>query len=192
MAYADYLDLRLAVGENTGRRDLPDIMPTLVKRAETRLNRDLRVVQQETDATIAMVSGVGTLPSDFLEPKRVYTSSQTYTQGPREQVDVQSSSRYAVSASSLYLSGFDGDLELRYYAALPTISGAVDSTNWLLTDGPDLYLYAVSREVAQHIRDREMRDEQNAEYKLALHEIRGAAYRSQWGDARVTYTGPTP
>lgn len=192
--FADYLELRLAVAELTGRRDLSDIMPSLVQRAESRMNRKLRQSDQITTATVTMVAGVGDLPEDFIEAIEVKSGTCIYPQVTPIMADRSYSSNYAVKGNpkKLYLTNFVGDLTVMYYAKLPTLTTTVATTNWLLEEAPDVYLYAVAREVAIHVKDKELRDLMAGEYRDALGEIKSDNRRRQYGNAVVQVEGPTP
>jgi hypothetical protein len=70
--FADYLDLRVAVSEAVGNRNISDVMPRLVQMAESMLNQKLRHRSQITSATLTFASGVSPLPADFLEMINVF------------------------------------------------------------------------------------------------------------------------
>ena len=173
MSIADYSDLLIAVGEYTGRDDFTHMYPRFVSFAENKLNRRLRVGGMETYATlICAEEGYATLPTDYLEMREVKTTAGSVLEslslpgadakfGPH----IGTPCAYVVIGNRFYPKptpvappGWDeGDWDAAawdaantyyawYYAKLPGLS-ASNTTNWLLTDLPMSYLYAVAAEV---------------------------------------------
>lgn len=192
MSYADQIELRFAVGEYTGRRDLSNVMPNMIQRAEQRLNRELRHHQMLTGSTITLVSGSGALPSDFIQAFQVRSGTCAYRQVTSNLVNQNVGSCYAVEGSNILMSGFDGDLSVTYYAELPTLTATPTTTNWLLNEGPDVYLYSVGVEVARFIRDKDLEADASAHRDLAISELKRDNFRHQYGDAKVRVQGVTP
>lgn len=181
MAFADYLDLRTAVIEMVGKPDIADVFDRLTKLAETRLNRELRMRQQVVETTVTITAGSAPLPSDYAEIIGVYDQSGREFLTKTLQ-DVQDDDT-TVS---------DGEYGLQYYAKLPTLTTNPTTTNWLLSEYPDLYLYAVGHEAARHVRDVELIEVTGGLRQQALDEASGNDDASRWARARVRVKGPTP
>lgn len=153
MALTNYTDLLASVASWTSRADLTSIIPDFVLLAEAEFNRDLRTRNQETSATITQVAGVATLPSDFLELRRIYLNTtplveleylppeQFYLKFPTMNNWIGSPSRYyTIESGNILLSetNTQNDIKVLYYAKIPAL--VTNSTNWLMTAYPDLYL----------------------------------------------------
>lgn len=149
MAFTDYLDLRTAVLETVGRTDITDVFDRFTLLAESRLNRELRCRDQITDTTIAVSSGTGALPSDYREMIGVYdTSGFEFVQQPAQIGQLGRYSFYTIEGSNLKAQ--DRTYTVQYYAAIPTLTTSLTTTNWLLAKYPEVYLYAVAAEAAKY------------------------------------------
>lgn len=117
---------------------------------ESWANRRFRVRQMEAAVTGTPTSGVASLPTDFLEmrcltwagsPRRVleYVTPQMFdAMDPDRPSDTPI--RYTIQGTSLKVMPLsDTTLELDYYQKIPALSDS-NTTNWLLTAHPDLYL----------------------------------------------------
>lgn len=187
-AFADYLDLKVAVAEHVGNRNLSDVMDRFTLMAEAWLNQKLRAREQMTDATITFVSGVAPLPADLLEIISLFSpqgwalvaGSIADTKWPDSQYR-----RYAIDGSNVLMYGLDGDREIRYYAALPTLTTSSATTNWLLTKYPHVYLYAVGMEAAKFLRDTNLAQLTSTLLTAALSDMKVDDGRARWSNATV-------
>ena len=192
MAFTDYLDLRIAVSEYSGKRIETDVFQRLVTQAETRLNRKLRHQKMISTATVTMSSGVGSLPTDFQEMLSVFVAKYQLLSEPLLKVQNGSVSGYSIAGGSLYIYGSDASQAITYYAKLATITTSVGTTNWLLSDGPDVYLYAVGLELAKFYRDNDLISRAEQDLAGAMMELKVDGERAQWSNARVRMAGQTP
>jgi hypothetical protein len=192
MAFTDYLDLRTAVLEMAGRTDVTDVFDRFTKLAEARFNRLIRCRDQITDATVSVTSGVGALPSDFREMIGVYDASGfEFVAQPAQANKVTNYSFYSIEGGNLVAT--DRDYSVQYYAAIPTLTTSLTTTNWLLAKYPEVYLYGVAAEVAKY-------PPINAELVPAFEQYRDAAiidanaddHRQRYSRARVRVAGVTP
>ena len=193
MAFADLLDLRTAVLEDIGRADIADVFPRLVKLAESRFNRELRLRDQMTTSTLTFASGSAAIPADMLEIIGLYSpSGREYVAQPSN-VKLQGvRNYYAVFGGRIYVAHDDGDKFFDYYAKIPTIADSMTATNWLLDKYPDIYLYGVGYEAAKHIRDAEMAGASRGLLQEAILDARVDDERAKFARARVRVDGVTP
>ena len=166
MALASYLDLQTAIMDEVNRSDLADsvtkstgtiegIVTRAITRCEVRLNRVLRVRQMEASTSIAFTGGVSVyaLPTDFLSAEYFYLNTDPVEVIKQDSLanifaDYPESSggeprSFAVVGSNLQVRPPpDGAYTavLTYYQRIPALSTS-NTTNWLLTDAPDLYVY---------------------------------------------------
>lgn len=154
MTVSTYSELQTAVADFLDRDDLTSIVPTFIALAEANIQRDVRHWRQITKTTFTVDEQYEDLPSDWLETIRLSLDS---TNGRKlelgslaEIMDRRERWEDAVGTPQLYAhvgSQFefwptpDGSYsaELLYYAKVPDL--ATNSTNWLLTYAPDVYLY---------------------------------------------------
>lgn len=158
MALATYSDLCASVAGWMHRTDLTDKIPDFVKLAEVRLNRKLALLQQETETTLTATIGsrLMTKPTDMATPMALWLT----TYEPRQEMEFVIPTLLPVttfSGQSLYYTATASNIEvenpadiaytytLRYVAMFDL---ATQTTNSLLTDYPDAYLYSTLEEAA--------------------------------------------
>lgn len=194
MALANYTDLIASLPNWTKRADLASLYPDFVTLAEARIGRDVRVQAQIVTATLTTTSGTRgvTLPTDFLEAQSVTVSSvspiATLTAVVPEYLnrrypdDYQAGQPvlYSISGTSLLLGPTPDaayDIALTYYARFDGLEA--NSTNWLMTNHPGIYLSAVMAEAS--IYTMEDAGMWNAKYQgevSALHQSDDESKRS--------------
>jgi hypothetical protein len=163
MAITTYAELLTAVANWAHRDDttFTDRVPEFVKLAEARFNRELRTTDMlETMTTTALSSGAASLPTGFLAWAELRLDGDVdYTLQPKslEWIRAQdnNSSRsaqyFAVTGSQVVCWPPSGSIKGTYYKEIPNL--ADNSTNWLLTAHPDLYLFATLTEAAIFTQD---------------------------------------
>lgn len=148
-AFSDYLDLRTAVLEMAGRTDITDVFDRFTLLAESRLNRELRCRDQITQTTVTVSGGSAALPSDFREMIGVYDANGCeFVQQPPQAVKPTGNSFYSIENGNIV--GKDSEYTVQYYAAIPTLTTSLTTTNWLLAKYPEVYLYAITAEAAKY------------------------------------------
>jgi hypothetical protein len=158
MAIGTYAQLQSAVADWAARADLSPRMADYITMAEARFNRELRVRQMETEATVTMTAGTGTLPTDFLATKRVtyqgdpvrelYYQTPAYLQDAFPDTTASDPVVYTLEGLSIKVRPITStSLKVLYWQKIPALADDA-TTNWLLTAHPDLYLAATLAEVA--------------------------------------------
>jgi hypothetical protein len=79
-----------------------------------------------------------------------------------------------------------------YYAALPTLTTTVTTSNWLLAKCPDLYLYAVSLEVAKWLKNVDLAQATDELLKRELSDLQNADAYERYGSSSIRMRSPTP
>jgi len=152
MSITNYIELQSAVAEWLNRTDLTDRVPTFIHLAESRLKRLLRLRMNETEAHLTSTIGSQyiTLPEDYGVPVALWLEAwiprtELIYRNPEQigyipianypQYWTIDGSRLAFNcpANNVYPFTFR-------YGKKNTLS-SVNSTNWLLTEFPDVYLY---------------------------------------------------
>lgn len=205
MALANFTDLKTSVASWLHRTDLTAIIPDLITSAESRLNRALRLSQMETEGALVGVvsSPFVALPSTIQTPIALWITNYnprdklTYLQPQDLPYDTATGYPiyWTIDGSNIK---FNKPLDLayaitlRYYQRLQLSDAA--PTNFLLTNNPDLYLYAVLMESAAYVEDLEKINVWAAKYSAALNEVlnnenrtKSMAILTTDVPARVTY-----
>ena len=194
-ALADYLDLRFAVSDHVGNRNISDVMPRLVQLAEASLNKKLRCRQQITAVTLTFTNGVADLPTDFSEMSSVYGLNGRQMRATILGAARRSGSeyaRYSIDGTQIHIYGFSGDRDIEYYAKLPTLTTSPSSSNWLLQEAPDVYLYAVGLEAAKFLKDADLVQATKIALDDALQSLSIDDERARWANSTVRVQGCTP
>lgn len=157
----NYTDLQTTVIDYLHRSDLDSKIPTFITLAESKLNRSLRLLQQETTATIStsLVSRFNPLPDDFSEVISLREGNNKLIQKSTTEMaslirDGSGYPSYFNVKEQLELDIVPDQtyaLTLNYFKKWDI---ATDTTNWLLTNYPDIYIYATCLEASPYIRDQ--------------------------------------
>lgn len=184
MSISNYSELQTAVANWLARSDLTSYIPDFITLAEARIYREMKVRQMETalDATIS--SGVIAVPSGYTSMKFAYVNGSPVTPLERmsleemyRQYPVRSSSGkprfFARNGSNFEFGPYpDSDYTIKgvYYKKLDALSGS-NTSNWLLTDAPDLILFGALLEAKAFIMDDKRISLWEARYANAKREI---------------------
>jgi len=167
MAISTYAELQTAVASWLNRDDLTTNIPDFITLCEARLNRVLRTRAMEGLYTASTVSGQRdyNLPASYLQMRalRLNTSPLTVLEyvSPEIMDRVWAGSSggkpvaYTIKANELFL-GPSPDavytMEMDYYRKFDSLS-AIITTNLMLTDNPDVYLYGSLLEAEPFIKN---------------------------------------
>ena len=148
MALANYADLVAAINGWLSRADMTTIAPDLIALAEAELNRVLVTVEMERRATATLASDSVAVPSDFagLRSIRIDGGQPLEYAAPDDIFDNTNTGRptyYTVSDGQFIFrpAPSSGEVVITYLQRIPALT-AVNTTNWLMTKHPDLYLFA--------------------------------------------------
>lgn len=193
-----YSELTAAIAAWLNRSDLTSQIPTFVQLAHTRLNRDLRLARMETRASANTSAGdsILALPLDFLEMRSVRLATDPpivlRAANPAEIEALCATSgrpgAYAIIGRSLKLAPTPNaaiGVALTYYASVPALSPTAAS-NWLLTEAPDVYLYASLAESAPYLHEDARVNTWAALYDRALDSLRAADLKARWGGSNLS------
>ncbi|NTF35562.1 phage adaptor protein [Agrobacterium rubi] len=199
MTIPDYTALMIDAGEYSGRSDIAHMFPRFVGLAEAKMNRVLRVSDMEKVGSLALISGDGELPDDFLEPREVVSadgrtlgswSLQSLTN--RYGNNGGSPQGYAIVGRTLMARpGTTGNIAVTYYAKIPPLTPA-NPTNWLLERAPDVYLYSLVEEISIWAKDVEAVMNSRTLKENAMQGLALADEGMRWGNSQVTLSGCTP
>ena len=147
------------------RSDVTDaVLSDCVLMFEAATNRRLRVRQMQTTTTLTPSAGSAALPTDYLTFRSV-----TWTGSPAQQLeyvhpdwmraayptaDQNTPTVFTIEGLNITIRPEDTtNLTLYYWQKVPAL--VTNSTNWLLTAHPDVYLNGSLYEVYRYLRDGE-------------------------------------
>lgn len=166
MSITTYAELKSSIADWLLRDDLTSVIPTFISLAEAKFNRRIRDYRMVKRATAPVDSAYFGIPADWQENIRFQLNTSPITtleyvtpdQAAEEKRLYNSSGRPAFftmigdefqivpAPDSTY------EAELTYYAKIPALSDS-NTSNWLLTKAPDIYLYGALLEAAPYLDD---------------------------------------
>ena len=168
-SYADFQTYVLRTLWRVGDADLTSDLPRLIREAEARMSRDLRIEDNTTIFEHTFESNEVALPADYQEIRSVdfepwgtaaYITPQQYAKKLVDNRDnIQPPPFYTVMTKRLLLLGNIGvdssvDVSVLYYTKLPPFEDNTD-LNQFYEDYPDMYLAAVLQRTYVYMRDTE-------------------------------------
>jgi hypothetical protein len=170
MGLSTYSELKASVADWLLRSDLTAVIPDLIRLAEEDFGRELRTREMLVRAvtTPAADEPYENLPGDFLELKAIQFNSNPITvpdyRTPawlrayrrHSQNDGGTPCFYTIEGPQFLfdVTPSDVELEILYYQTIPALSDS-NTTNWLLTAHPSLYLYGSLVQSAPYLKDDE-------------------------------------
>jgi hypothetical protein len=189
MAIATYTDLRTALGNWLSRGDLADRIPEFITMAEATMNKVVRSRLMVVTSNYNISSGANSVSvnDDILQSTRVVratNATETLQQKPLGYIDQALRVRQSVSATPLYYA-IDGNklivapvadtakvYAVSAYRKVPPL--ASNSTNWLLTNHPDIYLYYSLWHAYPYLKDEERSTQMWQDAKAMADELMSA------------------
>lgn len=198
MALANYTDLKASTASWLMRDDLTAMIPDFITLCESRNNKRLRTREMETTATLTVSSGVFTLPTDYIEARRVLSNVDPVS--ALEPISMDLAASYSASGYPRFYVIQNGSLRayppntasitLAYWASIPPL-GTV-ATNWLLTKSPDVYLWGTLLQSAPFLEDDQRVVTWGNLYESAVTELMKADQRAVYGKTVARIRGYTP
>lgn len=182
MSISTFAELKSSIADFLNRSDLTAVIPSFISLAEAQINRDVRHWKRTHNSTLNYDAGDKTafMPADWVETNYAdwaYTSNanimaiKTYpleyaaSVVTRERLDNSDNRKarptqfsYVGSGSAnmsmaLYpIPDAQGTVFINYTQKVPALSD-ITTTNWLLTDAPDVYLYGSLLHAAPYLQE---------------------------------------
>lgn len=187
MSLANYTDLQASIALWLNRNDLTTVIPDFVVLAEADMNKRLRTAfNEEQDTAFAVTGRYTALPTDFAEMRKVILN---YGSERPELVPLPQAARIGDSGVPLYYNLVNNTLEitplstsytleLSYWKKVPAL--ASNSTNDVLTNYPDVYLFGCCVQAGYFMDDAQMVARFEPKYEQALAKANATRFR-QWG-----------
>jgi|TARA_R100000306_G_C4342835_1_gene126118 hypothetical protein len=149
MAITTLAELKTALAVEASRSDIT--WDDYITRGESRLNRKLRLLQQETTTALTLSADASTitLPTAFVSHIDLFYTTDNYQPTQQSWTDLQMTAstgtgrpnNYALADKIYFERSADQEyaMKQRYYAKWDL---GTDSANWLLTNAPDAYIYS--------------------------------------------------
>ena len=169
MAITTYSQLQTSIANWLDRDDMASVIPDFIALAEKQMEREVRHYKMVERSSGALDSQYSAVPADWLETIRFSISSgDTFKLEmttlndlmTRRQNTRNTSGRpqfYAHVGETFELFPTPDatyTMELVYYQEIPKLS-ASQTTNWLLGDAPDAYLYGALLQAAPYLGEDE-------------------------------------
>lgn len=168
MAITTYAELKSAIADWLNRDDLDAVIPNFISLAEAHFNRTMRHRKMVTRSDATLDTPYFAVPADWLENIRFQLNTNPVTPllyvTPEQAAEERQ--KYNASGQPLFFSMVGEQFqvvpspdtsygaELLYYAKIPALSDA-NTTNWLLTESPDVYLYGSLVQSAPYLKEDE-------------------------------------
>ena len=166
MSITTYTELKTSIADWLNRTDLTSVIPDFITFAEHRMNGDVRIKEMEDRQTAAASTSSRylALPTRFLEMKRLQLNTSPvhilqfvphqqiedyYRSGPDEPdyyTIIGSEIEFDTTPDSAYT------VEMSLWVQCDALSGSV-STNAILTNYPNIYLYASMLEAEIYLQN---------------------------------------
>lgn len=199
MAITTYAELKTAVADWLNRDDLTATIPNFIALAEAQMNRQIRHRKMVVRADATVDTPYFAAPADWLEtirfqlntnpitplvyltPEQLIEDEQVYSTGGQPMFFTVVGQQFQV----LPAPDDSYDAELMYYAKIPALSDAAP-TNWLLTEAPDVYLYATLVQSAPYLKEDERMGVWAGLYQTLINDMKIADERARIGSSKLT------
>ncbi|TXH46561.1 MAG: hypothetical protein E6Q97_29285 [Desulfurellales bacterium] len=164
MALATYTDLQTSIGNWLKRDDLAAQIPDFITLAEARFNRKLRLRAMETSVTTTVSGQTYSMPADIRKIERFFvtTGGREYDllyKAPGDMAKFSGQTGMPLYFTTINQQAYlypapDAayDITMFYMTRVPALSVS-NTTNWLLTNAPDVYLYGSLLQAAPYMKD---------------------------------------
>jgi hypothetical protein len=196
MALANFTDLKASVADFLNRSDLTTVIPDFITLCEAGFNRELRVREMSVRTQAPIDSQYVKLPDDFLGMRNIDLMTDPVT--PLEYKNLQNLDihrRADATGKPIYYSITQNNiefapvpeseytLEIVYYQKVPALSA--NTTNWLLDNHPDAYLYGTLMHSAPYLQADERIGVWAGKYQQVINQITTS-------DENAKFSGSTP
>ncbi len=190
MAITNFGQLKTAVASWANRSDLTASLADFVTLAEAEIRGDVHTLQQEIRATGTLTGETLSFPTRTIEPRTLtveekpleYLTPEAYQR--KVEQDYTTQGYYTVIGRTLYvLNGASGDDYVFLYTEHYTGFSADGDTNWLLTNGPNVYLWAALKQAAIFLKDVPAATAYDTLYKGAVDSLNAQ-------ERKAKYPGP--
>tara|TARA_R110001606_G_scaffold383996_1_gene546556 strand:+ start:74 stop:724 length:651 start_codon:yes stop_codon:yes gene_type:complete len=190
-----YAELKSNIANYLNRSDLTSYIDTFIDSTEAELNRRLRTKEMIKRATATADSQYLTVPTDWQEAINIEITSNNFSplfQQSIESLDVYRKSNNNTVGQPVYYAMVDDSIELAptpdgsytlqltYYAKINPLSDS-NTTNFVSTDHPDVYLYGALKHASIFLMEDDRIPLFTNQFEKALEEIRLEQEKAAFG-----------
>lgn len=179
MSISTFAELKSSIADFLNRTDLTTVIPSFISLAEAQINRDVRHWRMDQITAITTNAGVGEsiLPESYLETNsvtwsfnsghpnslnfvtnKVFAERKYNAKGTTGTPEIFSfKNNAAVPAHFIQIlpkPSSAGFVTIDYMERVPALSDST-TTNWLLSEAPDIYLYGSLLHAAPYLQEDE-------------------------------------
>jgi len=193
----DWATLKSTIADFLARDDLTSIIPTFIQSAELKLNRKIRVRGLISRSSITISARNTTLPTDYQEHLYLTLQSSPLTKmryiTPDEMDRVWAGSdtgkpvAYTIIGSEIRVGPAPDSTytaELSYYQK-PTALSDSNTTNWYVSNIPDILLYACLLEAEPYLKNDGRIQTWATLYQSKVDDLEEAEYNSRYPQSSV-------
>lgn len=198
MAITTYLELKAAVSNWLNRDDLDSVVPDFISLAETQFNRTIRHRKMVERLSLTVDGQYVAIPADWLQtirfqlnttpvtpllyvtPEQALEEEQVYSQSQQPLFFTVVGDTFQVVPSP----DAEYDAELMYYASVLPLSDS-NTSNWLLAENPDLYLYGALIQSAPYLKEDERLNTWAGIYQRLFDDMMLADERARIGSSKL-------
>jgi hypothetical protein len=204
MALATYADLQSAIAGWLLRSDLTARIPDFISLAEAQIARDVRHWRMESRASVSLQLRYTVLPTDWVDTIRATLSVSTgkaLKLASMTEMDALRAANGDAVGQPRYYAHVAGSLEvyptpdttytleIYYTQKVPALSDS-NTTNWLLTDSPDVYLYGSLIQSAPFLVEDARLAVWAGLYRDAVDRLNNASKAARWSGSGITFGRP--
>jgi hypothetical protein len=205
MSITTYAELSQAV-ENwlhrDGDTDIETRAPEFIRLGELRIYRDLRIRAMETSLSSAIASGVVAVPTGYIDMKFAYLNTTPVTKLQRKDAEwiyynyptrsADSQPKFFAREGENFIFGPYPDsasytMKGIYYKRLDALS-ASNTTNWFMTNAPDLLLWAALAEAEPFVMNDQRATMWEAKYEMVKSRIQREDDQEDFSGSPLTST----
>ena len=209
MAITTYSEVQDTIADYLARSDLTSYIPDFIVGAETRIAYGsaapfecpaLRCRAMETSADITFSSRTASLPTGYLEMRRIYWSAN-----PNRRLEQMSpeqfygswigtenglATHYVIEGDSITIGPAEsGTAKMLYYKKFTDL--ATDDAEWLLANSPHVYVYGALLEAAPFLHNDERIQTWFAMYRSAIEGLNKSSVRDRWSGSALAVRSDT-
>lgn len=198
MSISTYSELKTSIADWVVRTDLTSVIPDFITLAEAQMNREVRDRRMIKRATATIDAGYTAVPTNWIENVRFQLNTTpivtlefvTPDQAAEEQRLDSSNGRpqfFTMIGEEFQVvpspdSSYTG--ELTYYEKIQSLSDS-NTSNWMLENHPDIYLYGSLMQAAPYLDDDERIPTWGGLYSRAIESLNVSDQRARIGSSSI-------
>lgn len=195
MALDTYANLKTYIAADLNRTDLTSAIVDFIRLAEAHMSNRLKTREMDVTATLTITDGVATIPSTLQSVKSMRLAVTPYGAIQPEGIEQQEARRPDIGGNPQTYSMVGEEFtfwpptsssaKIRYRRDVPALSDA-NTTNWILTEHPHLYLFGALFHAYMYLKDDARAREYESKFGAAIEELNARDLVSQISGMNVS------